>query len=35
MVPDATVAIIAAVCIFVGGCILFYLSETWNDEEDE
>jgi len=35
MVPDATVAIIAAVGIFVGGCIAFLLVDTWNDEEDE
>jgi hypothetical protein len=33
--PDATFAIIAAAAIFVVGCALFYLSDTWNDMEDE
>jgi len=31
MVPDATVAIIAAVAVLVFGCVVFYVSETWND----
>lgn len=33
--PDATVAILAAVTLFVVGCIVFCVTETWNDEEDE
>ena len=35
MPPDATVAIIAAVAIFIFGCALFYVSDTWDDKEDE
>ena len=31
MVPDATLAIIVAVAVFVFGCVVFYVSETWND----
>jgi len=31
VIPDATVAIIAAVVLFIVGCIGFYVSETWND----
>jgi hypothetical protein len=34
-VPDATLAIIAAVAVGVFGWIMFYVSETWNDEEDD
>ena len=30
-VPDATLAIIAAVAVFVFGCVMFYISETWDD----
>jgi len=35
MAPDATLAIIAAVAVFVFGCVAFYVSDTWNGEEDD
>ena len=35
MIPDATLAIISAVGIFVFGCIAFLLVDTWNGEEDD
>jgi hypothetical protein len=33
--PDATVAIIAAVAVFVFGYIAFLLVDTWHDKEDD
>ena len=35
MLPDATVAVAAAVVYVVVGYVLFYVSENWNDKEDE
>ena len=35
MVPDATVAISAAVAVGIFGWIMFYVSDIWNDKEDE
>jgi hypothetical protein len=33
--PDATLAIVAAVVVFGFGCCAFYVSDTWDDKEDE
>ena len=35
MIPDATLAIIAAVAVFVFGFIAFVIIDTWNGEEDD
>ena len=29
--PDPMIAIYAALGVFVFGCVMYYVSETWND----
>jgi hypothetical protein len=35
VLPDTTLAIVAAIVIFIVGCCVFFVSDTWDDGGDE